>query len=84
MKISIITLGCKVNQYESGAIKEELLKKGHDVKMELVPADLFILNTCAVTGIAEKKSRAHVAKIAKISPNAKVIVCGCASQHNVE
>ena len=84
MKISIITLGCKVNQYESGALKEELLKMGHDVSMHLEPADLFVLNTCAVTGIAEKKSRTHIAKIAKISPNAKVIVCGCASQHNAE
>ena len=84
MKISIVTLGCKVNQYESGAIKEELLKMGHEVKMELAPADLFILNTCAVTGIAEKKSRTNIAKISKISPNAKVIVCGCASQHNAE
>ena len=84
MKISIITLGCKVNQYESGAIKEELEKQGHTVSTNLEPADLFILNTCAVTGIAEKKSRAHCAKIAKISPNAKIIVCGCASEHNKE
>ena len=81
MKISIITLGCKVNQYESGALKEELLKMGHEVSMHLEPADLFVLNTCAVTGIAEKKSRAN---IAKISPTAKVIVCGCASEHSKE
>ena len=84
MKIAIITLGCKVNQYESGAIKEELIKNGYDVSLNLEPADLYILNTCAVTGIAEKKSRAHVAKIAKLNPNAKVIVCGCASEHNKE
>lgn len=84
MKISIITLGCKVNQYESGAIKEELIKMGHKVTQNLEPADLYILNTCAVTGIAEKKSRAHVAKFLKLNPNAKVIVCGCASEHNKE
>ena len=84
MKIGIITLGCKVNQYESGAIKEELEKDGHTVVTDLQPADLYILNTCAVTGIAEKKSRAHIAKIAKLNPNAKVIVCGCASEHNKE
>ena len=84
MKISIITLGCKVNQYESGAIKEELEKSGYTVSMNLEPADLYILNTCAVTGIAEKKSRAHIAKIAKVNPSAKVIVCGCASEHNKE
>ena len=84
MKISIITLGCKVNQYESGAIKEELIKMGHQVTQNLEPADLYILNTCAVTGIAEKKSRAHIAKFLKLNPNAKVIVCGCASEHNKE
>ena len=84
MKIGIITLGCKVNQYESGAIKEELESKGYEVTMDLEPCDLYILNTCAVTGIAEKKSRAHIAKFAKLNPNAKVIVCGCASEHNKE
>ena len=84
MKISIITLGCKVNQYESGAIKEELESMGHTVTQNLEMADLYILNTCAVTGIAEKKSRANIAKIVKINPNAKIIVCGCASEHNKE
>ena len=84
MKIGIITLGCKVNQYESGAIKEELENKGYFVTTNLEPCDLYILNTCAVTGIAEKKSRAHVAKFVKLNPNCKVIVCGCASEHNKE
>ena len=84
MKIGIITLGCKVNQYESGAIKQELENNGHIVTMNMEPCDLYILNTCAVTGIAEKKSRAHVAKLAKLNPDAKVIVCGCASEHNKE
>jgi threonylcarbamoyladenosine tRNA methylthiotransferase MtaB len=84
MKIGIITLGCKVNQYESGAIKQELESMGHQVVTDLEPCDLYILNTCAVTGIAEKKSRTHIAKIAKLNPQAKVIVCGCASEHNKE
>lgn len=84
MKIGIITLGCKVNQYESGAIKQELEHDGFEVTMNLEPCDIYVLNTCAVTGIAEKKSRAHVAKLAKLNPNAKVIVCGCASEHSKE
>lgn len=84
MKVGIITLGCKVNQYESGAIKEELEHNGYEVTMNLEPCDIYVLNTCAVTGIAEKKSRAHVAKITKLNPNAKVIVCGCASEHSKE
>ena len=84
MKIGIITLGCKVNQYESGAIKEELISMGHEVTTNMEPCDLYILNTCAVTGIAEKKSRAHIAKLTKLNPKAKIIVCGCASEHNKE
>lgn len=84
MKIGIITLGCKVNQYESFAIGEELKKLGYEVSFELSPCDIYILNTCAVTGIAEKKSREFLARIKKQNSNAKVIVCGCASEHNAE
>ncbi|MGN1213093.1 MAG: tRNA (N(6)-L-threonylcarbamoyladenosine(37)-C(2))-methylthiotransferase MtaB, partial [Christensenellales bacterium] len=84
MKISIITLGCKVNQYESSSIAKELSSMGHIVTENLEPADLYILNTCAVTGIAEKKSRTHLAKFKKLNKDAKVIVCGCASQHNAQ
>lgn len=84
MKIGIITLGCKVNQYESDAIGQELTKMGHQVVTKLEPADLYILNTCAVTSIAEKKSRTNLAKMQKLNPNSKIIVCGCASQNNAQ
>ena len=84
MKIGIITLGCKVNQYESDAIGQELTKMGHQVVTKLEPADLYILNTCAVTSIAEKKSRTNLVKMQKLNPNAKIIVCGCASQNNAQ
>ena len=84
MKIGIITLGCKVNQYESDAIGQELTKMGHQVVTKLEPAGLYILNTCAVTSIAEKKSRTNLAKMQKLNPNAKIIVCGCASQNNAQ
>ena len=82
MKIGIITLGCKVNQYESDAIAEELEKMGHIVTTKIEPCDMYVINTCAVTTIAERKSREYVSRFKKISPNAKVIVCGCASEHN--
>lgn len=84
MKIGIITLGCKVNQYESDAIGQELTKMGHQVVTKLEPADLYILNTCAVTSIAEKKSRTNLAKMQKLNQNSKIIVCGCASQNNAQ
>lgn len=82
MKIVILTLGCKVNKYESDSLKFNLKLKGHDVSSELEPADIYIINSCAVTAEAEKKSRQMIAKCRKLNGYAKIFVCGCASQHN--
>ena len=84
MKFSIITLGCKVNEYESQSMMAQLENAGHDVDEGLVIADYYIINTCAVTNMAERKSRQVIAKIKKLNPSAKILVCGCASQHNLE
>ena len=54
MKISVITLGCKVNQYESDSLIAVLKNNGHEVFSSLEPADTYIINTCAVTNEAEK------------------------------
>lgn len=81
-KAVVFTLGCKVNDCESGSLIEGLSNLGYEVFNELTYADLYILNTCAVTGEAEKKSRQCVARAQKLNPNAKIIVCGCASQKN--
>lgn len=80
MKIVIHTLGCKVNQYESDALSLALEERGHDVSSKLERADVYIINTCAVTNEAEKKSRQTIAKVEKLNPNAKIFICGCASQ----
>lgn len=82
MKVSIITLGCKVNQYESESMANQLLNKHIDVAFELENADAYIINTCAVTNEAERKSRGIIAKIRKINQTAPIYVCGCSSQHN--
>lgn len=82
--ISIYTLGCKVNRYESDLIAAELLKRGYTVTDKLAVCDRYIINTCAVTNEAEKKSRQTVAKILKLNPNAKIYVIGCASQNNAD
>ncbi len=82
MKISLLTLGCKVNQYEADEIARVLKSRGHEVSNELEPADCFILSTCAVTNEAERKSRQMISKLEKLSPKAKIIVCGCASQND--
>lgn len=84
MKISIITLGCKVNSYESDSLRLALKNLGHEVFDDFVPADIYIINTCAVTNEAERKSRQMVAKCRKLNPNAKIIITGCASQKNSE
>ena len=82
MKIVVYTLGCKVNQYESEGLICSLKSQGYDVYSEIVPADIYILNTCAVTNEAEKKSRQTIAKFKASNPNAKIYICGCASQKN--
>ena len=82
MKIVVYNLGCKVNQYECDSITKVLREKGHIVSEELEEADCYILNTCAVTNEAERKSRQCVERCLKFNSNAKVYVCGCASEHN--
>lgn len=82
MKICILTLGCKVNKYESDALMNNLLEKGYDVSEELERADVYVINTCAVTAEAEKKSRQMIAKCRKLNNFSKIFICGCASEHN--
>ena len=83
-KISIVTLGCKVNQYESEEIAEQLEHDGYETTMGLVPADIYVINTCAVTNEAERKSRNIITKLLKLNADAKIYICGCASEHNAE
>ena len=82
MKVAMLTLGCKVNQYEAECIANRLKDEGHQIVEPTEPADIYILSTCAVTNEAERKSRQMLTKLRKQNPNAKIIVCGCASQHN--
>jgi len=81
-KVSIVTLGCKVNQVESESIAEELESLGYSVSMGLNVADIYIINTCAVTNEAERKSRNIITKLLKLNANSSIYVCGCASQNN--
>lgn len=83
MKIAFLTLGCKVNQYEADSLAESLRQKGHEIAENLDEnCDVVFLSTCAVTNEAERKSRQMISKIKKQCPNAKIMVCGCASQHS--
>ena len=80
MKFSVLTLGCKVNKYESDALIFELRKRGFDATDKLEWADAYIINTCAVTNEAERKSRQMLERARKFNPSAKIYVMGCASQ----
>lgn len=80
MKAVVFTLGCKVNSCESESLIAGLKSKGYETIEELCAADLYIINTCAVTAEAEKKSRQTIARARKFNENAKIIVTGCASQ----
>ena len=82
-KVCLLNLGCKVNQYEIDGILNSLKGK-YQTTTELEPADLYIVNTCAVTQEAEKKSRQIIAKIEKLNPDAKIYICGCAAQNDPE
>lgn len=84
MKACVFTLGCKVNEAESASLMAGLEERGYEVTNELSFADVYVLNTCAVTAEAERKSRQAVARIVKLNPDAKIIVCGCASQRAPE
>ena len=82
MKIAFHTLGCKVNQYETEAIKEKFLKIGHEVVGETDFADIYLINTCTVTSLADRKSRQYIRRMKKLNPEAIVAVTGCYAQVN--
>lgn len=84
MKVVAFALGCKVNKYEIDSILEDFKNKGYEVSDKLEYADIYVLNTCAVTSEAEKKSRQLVARCKKFNKDAKIYVCGCASQKNIK
>ena len=84
MKIAIYTLGCKVNQYETQAMERELLRRGHTLTGFDGPADAYIVNTCTVTAVSDKKCRNIIRRARSSAPAAVVAVCGCYAQTDPE
>ena len=82
MKFGFYTLGCKVNQYETQAMEQILLQKGHTVGDFDQACDGYIINTCSVTAVADKKNRAVIRRCRRANPNAVIGVCGCYPQHD--
>ena len=81
MKFGFYTLGCKVNQYETQAMEQLLLAQGHEIAPFDTPCDGYIINTCSVTAVADKKNRAVIRRCRRDNPEAVVAVCGCYPQH---
>ena len=84
MKFGFYTLGCKVNQYETQAMEQILQSQGHTVGAFSEACDGYIINTCSVTAVADKKNRAILRRCRRDNPNAVIGVCGCYSQHDPE
>ena len=84
MRIAIYTLGCKVNQYETQAMEQELTARGHELVDFEQPADAYIINTCSVTAVSDKKSRQMIRRARKLNPDAIVAACGCYVQTHTD
>ena len=84
MKFSFYTLGCKVNQYETQAMEQLFRERGHTIGTFDEGCDGYIINTCSVTAVADKKNRAVIRRCRREHPEAVIGVCGCYSQHAAE
>lgn len=82
--VGILTLGCKVNQYESEAAAEELSRRGYTVISPDEPCGAYIINTCTVTAEAARKSRQMIRRLRSRSPGAFIIVTGCLAQTSAD
>ena len=81
---AIYTLGCKVNQYETQAMEQELRRRGHELVDFEDSADAYIIKTCSVTAVSDKKSRQMIRRAKRRSPNAVVAACGCYVQTHTD
>ena len=84
MRFAFYTLGCKTNQYETQAMEQLLLEKGHEIGTFSETCDGYIINTCSVTAVADKKNRAIIRRCRREHPEAVIAVCGCYSQHDAQ
>ncbi len=82
LKFGFYTLGCKTNQYETQAMERILTEMGHEIGHFEEPCDGYVINTCSVTAVADKKNRAVIRRCRKDNPHAVIGVCGCYPQHD--
>jgi len=84
MKVAIYTLGCKVNQYETQAMEQELRRRGHEVVPFTGEAEAYVVNSCSVTAVSDQKSRQVIHRVHREHPDAVTAICGCYSQTHLE
>lgn len=77
MNAAFYTLGCKVNQYETESMREQLEKSGYNCNCSAKEADVFIINSCTVTAESDRKTRQAVRRFRRLLPNAVIVLCGC-------
>ncbi len=82
MKVAFHTLGCKVNQYETQAMKEKFMTRGYEIVKDEEEADIYVVNTCTVTGLSDKKSRQFIRRVKRKNPDCITAVVGCYAQVN--
>lgn len=80
--VAVATLGCKVNQYESEAIQEQFGRAGYTVVDFSMVADVYVINTCTVTHLSDRKSRQMIRRAKQLNPEAVLVVMGCYAQTN--
>ena len=78
--VAFYTLGCKVNQYETNAMAEKFIKHGYEVKDFSEKADIYIINTCTVTNMADRKSRQMLRRVKEVNADGLIVACGCYAQ----
>ena len=78
--VAFCTLGCKVNQYETNAMIEKFIKAGYEIANFEEKADIYIINTCTVTNMADRKSRQMLRRAKELNPNSIIVACGCYAQ----
>ena len=80
MNFNVVTLGCKVNQYESQAMREDLIAHGYLPSDDREKADITILNSCTVTAVSDAKNRKLINRLRRVNPDGIIILTGCMPQ----
>ena len=76
-RVAFITLGCKVNQYETNSMIQKFIQKGYEIVEATKEADIYIVNTCTVTNMSDRKSRQMLRRVKELNSEAIVVACGC-------